>query len=133
MKKMIASSLMILGLVGFAQSVAWADDALPKVVQIGAADAYIPSGFDSNSDAFAVESGIFPNGCYHWDHAEVNHVNATTHEIRSFAKVQPGMCIMVLIPFHKEVQLGKLAVGTHAIRFMSGDGTYFEKQLTIEQ
>jgi hypothetical protein len=30
------------------------------------------------------------------------------------------------------VQLGKLNVGEHKIQFMNGDGTYMEKQLTIE-
>jgi hypothetical protein len=40
---------------------------------------------------------------------------------------------MVLVPFTKEIHLGKLSVGTHAIRVLNGDGTYIEKQLNIEE
>lgn len=95
-------------------------------------DAFIPSGFDSSSDAFVVVNGLFPNSCYRFNEAKVNHVGPALHEVRSYATVTEGLCLMVLVPFSKEVQLGKLVVGEHAIRFVSGDGTYWDKKLTIE-
>lgn len=104
----------------------------PREVMIGVSDAYIPSGFDSNSDAYVVVSGMFPNGCYRWSKAEVSHAGKTVHEVRSFANVQPGMCLMVLVPFNREVQLGQLDSGKHTVRFLNGDGTYLEKQVVIE-
>jgi len=39
---------------------------------------------------------------------------------------------MVLVPFTKEIRLGKLQTGKHALRFLNGDGTYLEKSLVVE-
>lgn len=104
-----------------------------RIVAVGFSDAFIPSGFDSNSDTFVVASGLFPNGCYRWKEAEVNHPTPNLHEIRASATVSQGMCLMVLVPFTKEIHLGKLSVGNHAVRLLNGDGTYIEKQLRIEE
>lgn len=103
-----------------------------KEVQIGLSGVYVPGGFDSSSDAFVVVNGIFPNGCYRWSRAEVTNVDDFTHEVKSVAAVSQGMCIMVLVPFQKEVRLGKFPSGNHTLRFANGDGTYFEKNLKVE-
>ena len=39
---------------------------------------------------------------------------------------------MVLIPYTKEVAIGKLDKGSHTLRFMNGDGTYIEKKLDVQ-
>lgn len=101
-----------------------------QMVSIG--DAYIPNGFDSSSDAFVVVNGLFPNSCYRFREAKVEHVGPALHEVRAYATVTEGLCLMVLVPYSKEVQLGKLSAGKHAIRFMNGDGTFWDKSLTIE-
>lgn len=103
-----------------------------KDVKIGITGAYVPGGFDSTADAYVVVNGIFQNGCYKWKTAEVVNKSATEHEITSIATVSQGMCIMVLIPFQKDIHLGKLVSGKHTLRFLSGDGTFLEKDLTIE-
>lgn len=103
-----------------------------KEVQVGLSGVYVPGGFDSSSDAFVVVNGIFPNGCYRWSRAEVTNVDDFTHEVKSMAAVSQGMCIMVLVPFQKEVRLGKFPSGSHTLRFANGDGTYFEKNLKVE-
>jgi hypothetical protein len=103
-----------------------------KEVTINIADAYIPGGFDSTSDAYVVLNGLFPNSCYKWSRAEVTNQANNIHEVRSIASVSQGMCLMVIVPFTKEVRLGQLASGAHKIRFISGDGTYLEKDITIE-
>lgn len=128
MKKVILMMLAV-AVVG---SVAEAK-AQTREQAVGLSDAYIPSGFDSKSDAFVVVSGIFPSGCYNWKGAKVEHVGPLLHEVRSYANVFEGICIMVMVPFQKEIQLGKLATGDHSIRFLNGDGTYFEKHLNIEE
>jgi len=92
---------------------------------------FVPSGF-SNADPFVVISGLFPNSCYAWTRAEVTHVEPTLHIIRAMARVRSGMCLMVIVPYTEEAQLGKLDAGEHTLRFMSADGTYLEKKLTIE-
>jgi hypothetical protein len=101
-----------------------------QVVSIN--DAYIPSGFDSSSDAFVVINGLFPNSCYRFRDAKVEQVDANLYEVRAYAQVTEGLCLMVLVPFSKEVQLGRLAPGVHSIRFVNGDGTHWEKRLTVE-
>lgn len=103
-----------------------------KDVTIALTDVFVPGGFDSSSDTYIVASGIFPNGCYKWKGVSRKDVSAFEHELTSVASVSQGMCIQVLIPFTKEVRLGKLNAGTHTLRFLSGDGTFIEKSLAIE-
>lgn len=102
-----------------------------REIVVGLNDVYVPSGFDTASDVYVVANGIFPNGCYRWKRADVTHRDAFTHEVRSVASVSQGMCIMVLVPFTKEVQLGRFQAGKHLLRFLNGDGTYIEKSLNI--
>lgn len=106
--------------------------AEPKEIRIGPSDAYVPSGFDSRSDAYVVVNGVFPNSCYRWSRAEVASPTEFQHEIKIYAMVTPGMCLMVLVPYNKEVLIGKLPTGTHNLRFLNGDGTYFERALKVE-
>lgn len=127
---MITAMMMF---VGFGATAATNQVPEVKEVQIGINDVFVPSGFDSNSDVYVVTNGIFPNGCYRWNKADVKHADSFTHEVRSSAIVSQGMCIMVLVPFTKEVRLGKFEVGKHTLRFINGDGTYLEKSLKIEE
>ncbi|HEX7673115.1 MAG TPA: hypothetical protein VF412_03035 [Bdellovibrio sp.] len=125
-------TILAIILVFFSVNV-FADSSLPeKEVQIGLSGAYVPGGFDSASDVYVIVNGIFQNGCYKWKRADVENKDAFNHSIKSIASVSQGMCIMVLMPFQKEVHLGKLASGKHTLRFENGDGTYFEKSMTIE-
>jgi hypothetical protein len=104
-----------------------------REVIVGINDAFIPGGFDIYSDTYVVASGIFPNGCYRWSRSDIKHVDQFNHEIRSIANVQQGMCIMVLVPFSKEVKLGKFSAGKHTLKFVNGDGTYLEKTMVVEE
>ncbi|WP_415063618.1 hypothetical protein, partial [Bdellovibrio sp.] len=101
-------SVVLAAMVSFSFN-AFAEQSAPveKEVQIGISGVYVPGGFDSSSDVFVVVNGIFQNGCYKWKRADVSHQDAFSHEIKSIASVSQGMCLMVLIPFQKEVRLGK--------------------------
>lgn len=131
MKKVLLMAVMALSLTFSMGASAKDGDKHEKVVPIS--DVYIPSGFDSASDAFVVVNGWFPHSCYKLKDITVTHVGPLLHEVTTNALVTEGLCLAVIIPFHREAQLGKLAVGVHSIRFMNGDGAYTEKQLTIEQ
>ncbi|MBC7741777.1 MAG: hypothetical protein H7061_06255 [Bdellovibrionaceae bacterium] len=109
-----------------------ADAPVSRDVVIALNDVFIPGGFDSTTDAYVIVSGIFPNGCYKWKGAEKKDINAFEHEVTSTATVNQGMCIQVLVPFSKDVRMGRLQAGQHILRFMSNDGTYIEKTLAIE-
>ena len=118
--------------IGYAGNL-YATNPLPtKDVIIAVNDVFIPGGFDSTADSYVVVSGIFPNGCYRWKEANVNHTTTYSHEVTSVAAVTQGMCIQVMIPFSKDVRLGQLATGMHSLKFLSSDGTYLEKKLVIE-
>lgn len=132
-KSQILALCSILAL-GLSSQMAQADEAVPatREVTIGVNDVFIPGGFDSSADAYVVASGIFPNGCYRWKGAEVKNVDTYHHEIQSTALVSQGMCLMVLIPFNKEIRLGHLSAGEHKLKFVNGDGTYLEKTMTVE-
>lgn len=124
---MMIAALMVISSGAFAAE----GDVHNKTVMVS--DVYIPSGFDSSSDAFVVVNGYFPHSCYKMSDVNVKNVSPTMHEITATANVTEGLCLMVIVPYHKEVQLGKLVPGTHTLHFMNGDGTYMEKQLTIER
>lgn len=136
MRTLISLGLTVLSSAFISQAVLAGTNGEKKIekdVQVGFSDVYIPSGFDSNSDAFIVANGIFPNSCYRWKEANVTHTSEMDLEVKATASVSQGMCLMVLVPFSKEIRLGKLSVGTHFIRLMNGDGTYIEKQINIEE
>lgn len=106
--------------------------AASRNVQIGISGVFVPGGFDSSADAYVVVNGVFQNGCYKWNGAEVTNVDTFNHEVKSFASVSQGMCIMVLVPYQKEIRLGQLSAGKHNLKFVNGDGTYLEKKLVVE-
>lgn len=127
----LSTPLFLLPAFGFANTNPPSAQA-PREIMVGVNEAYIPGGFDSTSEAYVVVSGVYQNGCYSWSRAEVNHTDAFHHEIKTFANVNPGMCIMVFVPYQKEVRLGQLASGEHTLRFLGGDGTYLEKSFKVE-
>ncbi|MFZ3231453.1 MAG: hypothetical protein WA160_14695 [Pseudobdellovibrio sp.] len=130
MKTKILLFAAILGLMNI--SMATESQPAEKDVKIGITGVYVPGGFDSSADAYVVVNGIFQNGCYKWKNAEVVHKTSTEHEVTSVASVSQGMCIMVLIPFQKDIHLGQLVAGKHTLRFLNGDGTYLEKTMNVE-
>ncbi len=130
--RVAAAFVMTLAFTAINAQAAGSQQPPAKEVTVGINDAYIPGGFDSEADAYVVVNGIFQNGCYHWNGAEVKNVDTYHHEITSKALVSQGLCLMVLIPFQKEVRLGHLASGDHKLKFVNGDGTYLEKTMKVE-
>ncbi len=131
--KSLNLATMALSLFAFNQfAQAEGTTAQTREVIVGVSDVFVPGGFDSESDAYVVANGMFPNGCYRWKGSDVVNVDTSTHEIKSTAVVTQGMCIMVLVPFSEEIHLGKLQSGSHTLRFLNGDGTFLERSLKVE-
>lgn len=107
-------------------------EQIEKVV--GLNGAFVPGGFDSGSDAFVIVSGIFPNTCYNWNGTEINQTEGSqVIEIQAKALVNQGVgCMRVLVPYQREVYLGKLEAGEYQLRFSNGDGTSFTEKLVIQ-
>jgi hypothetical protein len=130
--KVLASLIMILGFTASLHS-ANASAVKNKEVSTGFNNVYVPGGFGPDTDAYVVGSGIYPNSCYKWSRADISSPTPMFHEIRTYANVdQDVMCLMVLVPYSQEIGLGRLASGSHTLRFLSSDGTYFDRTLTVE-
>ena len=128
MKMLILTFAALLPIPSMAQNVS----SVTKEVRIGINSVYVPDALIADAEAYVVISGVFQNGCYSWSRAEVSHKDPFTHTVSMFANVSQGMCIMALIPFQKEIRLGKLERGKHHIRFENGDGTSLERAIKIE-
>lgn len=108
-------------------------DQEEKEIQVSINDALVPATVKAGDEVKAVISGLFNNGCYRYNRSTVVHDNPNDiHEVSTYALVSQGMCIMVLVPFTREVELGSFSRGEHRLRFMNGDGTYMEKRLTAQ-
>ncbi len=106
----------------------------PVVRDVGVAvnDVFIPEKVEHGAEAKIILNGMFPNSCYRGARAETKDTSPTTHFIQVRATVTQTMCLMVLVPWTKEVNLGRLPAGAHTLRFVNGDETYFERTLTVE-
>jgi hypothetical protein len=96
-------------------------------------DIYIPGGFSSETESYVVVNGMYPSTCYSFSRSEVTNKDPLNHEIRTFSMVKQGEpCLMVFVPYHNEVRLGRLASGEHTLLFVNGDGTSFPRKLVVE-
>lgn len=110
-----------------------ADEIVTKEAVIAVNDVVVPDAVQKDTDAKVVLIGMFPSSCYRWARAEVSSPDDFTHHIKAISNVTLNtMCLMVLVPFHQEVNLGQLAPGAHVLRIVSGDGTYFERKLVVQ-
>lgn len=131
MKALISASVLFAMVCG--SNYAGAADQISKEVTIAVNDVFVPEIVDRNTDAKVILTGMFPNSCYRWSRSEVTSPDAMKHEIKAMSLVTVNsMCLMVLVPFSKEVNLGRLAIGEHTLRFISGDETYFERKLVVQ-
>jgi len=125
----IAASLLL----GFANAQAVTPGNEEKEVQVSINDALVPATVNAGDEVKAVISGLFNNGCYRYSRSAVAHdASNDIHEVSTYAQVSQGMCIMVLVPFTREVELGSFTKGEHRVRFMNGDGTYMEKRVVAQ-
>lgn len=132
MKNGFVFMVLAAGMLFSAQGALAQTEMPTKDVVVDLNDVFVPGGFSSDADAYVVVNGLFPNGCYRWKGADVEHVSGTLHKIKPVATVTQGLCIRVLVPFTKEVKLGRLSVGKHTLRFVDSAGNYLEKELEIE-
>lgn len=122
----IAALVMVAGLSANAEPI-----TIEKVITVN--DALVPEFADKNQDVKVVVSGTFPNSCYRWSRSDVRTHSEGFQVIRSLALVTTNTnCLMVLVPFSKEINVGRLTPGEHTLRFLNGDDTWFERKLTVQ-
>ncbi len=85
--------------------------------------AYVPAGFDSNDNVQFVGEGLMRNTCYHSAPPAVTvDENTKTVMIGPSAFAYSGLCLQVVLPFNRTVEVGLLSPGDYAI-IQSASGT----------
>jgi hypothetical protein len=88
----------------------------PTQVNVLFGKIYVPGGFDSNDNVQLVAEGIFPNSCYKPAATKVSiDKQKKTIHLEPQAYKYGGMCLQVLLPYSREVDLGILETGTWTI------------------
>ncbi len=87
---------------------------------------YVPVGFDSNDNAQVVFEAQFENSCYRPGVTEYS-VDYSTNSILIQNKAQKydsDFCLMVILEYKKEVNLGVLNKGTYNVLFADSSGGF---------
>jgi hypothetical protein len=105
--------------------------SLATVVPVDIYDTYIPSGYDTASNAEVALHLFIPDDCHHWEGYQVTHESPFVHEVRAFLDWQPGFCFRRTLAATKLISLGLLRAGKHQVRFFAKNGTYLEKEMWI--
>ncbi len=77
---------------------------------------YVPVGFDSNDNIEFVGEGRFENGCYRplAPKTEIDLANKII-TVGPLAYKYPGLCVQVILPFSRVVEVGVLPAGEYRI------------------
>jgi hypothetical protein len=88
----------------------------PTKVPTNFAKVYIPDGFDDNDNVQIVGEGVFPNSCYRSAESSVRVDDATkTIHVSTEAFKYPGVCLQVILPYDRVVDVGLLKAGTYSV------------------
>ena len=91
-----------------------------ELINYAPSGVFTPVGFDSNDNSQVVLAGTFPNTCY-----KVSEPKVTVDKLNKRVYVQDravyhkGLCLYMLVPYYKTVNLGVLEAGDYEI--MLGD------------
>lgn len=77
---------------------------------------YVPEGFDDNDNVQFVGEGLFSSSCYRYSDTAVtvNHADKII-SISTSAYKYNGMCLQLVLPFDRVVDVGILKQGTYTI------------------
>lgn len=77
---------------------------------------YVPEGFDDNDNVQFVGEGVFSSSCYRYSDTvvSVNHTDKIINITTSAYKYN-GMCMQLVLPFDRVVDVGILKQGTYTI------------------
>ena len=112
MKKIILISFAIVSLAAsFAQA------KTPSKVGVSFNKVYVPEGFDSNDTVQFVGEGLFANSCYRpaETRVTVDHA-AKTITVGPVAYMYQVLCLQVILPFERVIDVGVLHEGEYTIR-----------------
>lgn len=88
----------------------------PSRVGVSFNRVYVPEGFDSNDNVQFVGEGFFANSCYRPAQTTVKvDEKAKTITVSPVAYEYEGLCLQVILPFDRVVDLGPLPAGDYTI------------------
>jgi hypothetical protein len=95
----------------------------PKIVPVSFGKMYVPQGYDSNDNVQLVGTGVYPNSCYRNADTKVvvDHKKKTVR-LQPMSYHYEGMCLQVILPFDRVVDLGILKNGDYKI--LQGDSEF---------
>lgn len=95
----------------------WAEPKMtPDKVPVSFNQLYIAQGFDSNDNVQIVGEGRYLDGCYRnaETKVKVDHKAMKIH-LTPYAYKYNGLCIKVILPFDRVINIGILKAGTYTI------------------
>lgn len=96
--------------------------AAPVTSPVAFSTVYIPNGFDSNDNVEFVGEGMFRNTCYRPGPTSVKvDQTAKTISIGPAAYQYSGLCLQVILPFERVVEVGILPAGDYKVLQRPGD------------
>lgn len=112
--KLISSAFALLAI--FTALSVRAEENTPLKVRTQFGRLYIVDGFDNNDNVQIVGEGLFPNSCYR--NAEtlfkVDHKEKTIL-LAPLAYKYPGLCLQVIMPFDRVIEVGLLKEGQYEV------------------
>jgi hypothetical protein len=110
--------LMVSSIGVFATEQAHAGKILagPKLVPVAYEKVFVPVGFDNNDNVQIIATGEFVHTCYR--QAETKFTVDETKKVITLepvAYLYDGLCLQVVLPFERVINLGVLSTGTYTI------------------
>ena len=94
-----------------------------SVIQALPDKVYVPTGFDDNDNSQIVFEGVFSNSCYKTGSTNIIK-DADTNQLiieNNVIFTDSRFCTMVIVPYKKVVDLGRLKAGLMKINFVDSD------------
>lgn len=95
-------------------------------------EVYVPTNLKPDAQGYLIVSGYYNNSCAHWGHAQIENKTPLFHEVTLFQQVSQAMCLMVITPYTRQIELGQLQPGEHVLRLITADGQYYDRTFYVE-
>jgi hypothetical protein len=109
----VLAVLSLFGALAQAQSL---PERVPSLIETHFNQVYVPEGFDDNDNVQIFGVGVYPTACYRNAETTVNvdEVNKTITIVPT-AFYYNGICLQVLLPFERVIDVGILKAGVYSI------------------
>jgi len=112
----VSLSIIALILTHYAQAESISKTKKPTKVPISFEKIYVPDDFDSNDNVQIIGEGMYANSCFREAETlvRIDHTSKVVY-LEPKAYKYDGMCLMLILPFDRVLNLGVLRVGTYTV------------------